>query len=122
MNNIFLKLILLSMIIFNKEIQAEYAYVFCSDEQKNWHWLNNKNYTVNGLWSIRSGSLFSHYYFKIEGGFNKIYELKMDCMKQFGDKFKNAQPSDYYSRYWSVFMDEAGIMASGHKSIFFKNK
>ncbi|APJ04111.1 hypothetical protein [Silvanigrella aquatica] len=118
--NFFLKFFLFLILIFNKNIFADEAYVFCSDKDRNWEWLkiNDEYIKVSGFWlEEHLNENFSIFIFKLENSESEIQNLQKKCINNFGEQFIYPQPSITFSHKWGVFYLESEKKIIGNFSL-----
>ncbi|APJ04477.1 hypothetical protein [Silvanigrella aquatica] len=104
---------------FSQEVSINSAYVYCADENKNWHWLDDGETKIEGQWlkfSIEKNSLTYTYYFIVGDSLDKIENLRKECQKKFGKEFHYAQPATINTLGWYRFATHNLITAPGHIS------
>lgn len=112
---IFKSTLLSSLLICKGNIFAAETAVFCSDNEKNWYWLNNGNEKVNGTWKVKIADEYFYFnYFILEGGVHKLMALKLKCKQEFGEKFIFAQPADNRYSSWNPFALNENLIFDGH--------
>lgn len=93
------------------------AFVYCADENKNWYWLNSGKVKINGDWQLKFINLITYIiYFKIDGGIEKLNELKQECKSEFGNNFKFAQAANDESDGWYPIGISNNNVIQGHYS------
>lgn len=93
---------------------ADETFVICSDNNKNWNWLENGKVTVSGSW--KNGSVQSVHYYKffiLDEGIAKYNALKAQCLSEFGSDFIYPQPSDSYFSNWAPFAHNGDEILDG---------
>ncbi|WP_186648116.1 hypothetical protein [Fluviispira vulneris] len=114
MKKIFLIILFPSLISIADIACAGETYVYCADENKNWHWLSGGTITVSGYWdtaSVRRGLYFN--YFIITKGLDEVKALRDKCVNEFGSNYIFAQPADSSLQRWSLFAINDDTFVSG---------
>jgi hypothetical protein len=115
--------LLSSLLMLNKNISAEETSVYCSDKNRNWHWLNEGKARVKGTWGTKiiSDSYF-YSYFILDNGLIEIWKLKFKCNQEFGKNFIYAQPANSIFSVWAPFALNDNSILDGHKSYILLNE
>ena len=110
--------LLSGIFICSQNVTAVETSVFCSDKDKNWHWLNDGNTKVEGTWGKkRVEVIFYVKYFILDQGAQEYLRLKLQCIQNFGEEFIYAQASDPYSFVWAPFALNDKHILEGHFSM-----
>lgn len=94
-----------------QETSLEITYVYCSDQNRNWHWLTdqcNRVQKVTGVWQSERINTVNYKYFKfstfsLENAEQQYRELKSKCQRSFGSDFSYPQPANNRISGWSLF-------------------
>jgi hypothetical protein len=97
--NIFI--IILFLILINNYSYANETGVLCSNKDRDWEWLQNEK--VKGEWNKKMVGYYFINYFLIEGGQDKVNELRYKCFQKFGTRLSFPQPAQSSLSAWSVF-------------------
>ncbi len=101
-------------LLLTQKAYAEEVYVYCAADKDNWHWLKNKTVIVTGEWRMkRLQNSFYLEYFKIVGGLSVVHDLQKQCIEEFGQEYKYAQPANNIFTGWRVFGEQNGDFADG---------
>lgn len=107
--------ITLFLFIYKKETLAAEVKVYCSDRNKNWHWLDNGNEKVTGKWNAKYKNQSTYFiYFIIDNGISEVDRLKAKCISEFGKDFLYAQPFLPHSGIWIPFAINDDQFIDGH--------
>ncbi|APJ03109.1 hypothetical protein [Silvanigrella aquatica] len=101
----YLKIIFLTSITTTHIVSyADEASIFCSNKNRNWHWLNNGITKVKGKWVSSQNNQNQYFtYFILDGGEEKYLKLREICQFSFGNDYIFPQPGRLYDYAWSVF-------------------
>lgn len=110
-------LIILILFIFCKPILAKEFFVYCSDKNQNWHWLDQGNYKVTGTWEMnRTNQNYYFYHFVLDGGISEYQNIRLKCIKEFGKEFHITQPAYNHIQIWVPFSLNGNKILQGHIS------
>ncbi|WP_186645572.1 hypothetical protein [Fluviispira vulneris] len=102
----------------NNSTAAE-AYIYCSNDNNDWEWLNNRNITVPGKWRFYPMNITNSFVvFILTGGENAYIYLAEKCAEEFGNRYPYPQPASSIFNNWFVFATQNGKIFPGYKTLY----